>query len=141
MLCDKCQEREATHHIISGVPGAGKGEELGMERERHFCERCLDEYLSATPGMSPMRGLIRLSDSYRSKLYDLLAASHPEAFYAGEDYALNQQAGDAARIFLREQFQKEGIGLNEEAFQMLYCDFMLSYHFYTCRNKYNQRKG
>ena len=88
-----------------------------------------------------MRCLICLSDSYRSRLYDLLEATHPEAFYEGEDPALMERAAQTTNAFFREQLKKEGVKVNKTAFDMLYIDFIGSHHFYTRRQEYKKKKG
>ena len=89
--------------------------------------------------MNSARGLIRLCDSYRSKLYDLLEATHPEAFNNEDDEAC-RRGSELIWDFLREQLKKENIEVNEDAFGMLCQDFFGSHHFYTRSDEYKRRK-
>jgi len=74
--------------------------------------------------------LLCLSDLYRSKLYDALESSHPEAFYASDDPKLRRKATNAMETFLREQLKKDKIDIGDFAFQMVLHDFSFSRHFY-----------
>src|SRR5262249_28313555 len=107
------------------------------DSEHHFCRECADEYLARTPGMNSSRGLICLSDWYRSKLYDQLEVEHPEAF----DDSDTERGSEAMRGVLREQLTKANIELNADAFEMLCADFFGSHHFYTRIDEHNARKG
>ena len=146
MLCETCHLREATVHFTTTVHATGPdltalGLEPGTKRQQHFCEQCADSYLSCTPGMNRMRNLICLSDSYRTRLYDLLEAAHPEAFYHGDDRAQCRRVAEVMDAFLREQLKKEKIEFNEDAFGMLFGDFIGSNHFYTRRKEYHSKKS
>jgi hypothetical protein len=88
--------------------------------------------------MNPMRGLICLSDAYRTKLYDLLEKTNPEAF-DNHDAEACRRGSKLTRDFLREQFKKENIGVNEDAFDML-CGSFWSSEFYARADKYRRRK-
>jgi hypothetical protein len=57
-------------------------------------------------GFNPLRNFLCVSDSYRSSLYDLLEATHPEAFYDGEDYSKLEQASEVMNAFLRQELRK-----------------------------------
>ena len=86
-----------------------------------------------------MRGLICLSDSYRSRLYDLLEATHPEAF-DNEDTEACRHGSQLMSDFLREQLKKENIVLNEDAFGMLCCEFFGSHHFYSRLDSFKRKQ-
>jgi len=86
--------------VLGAVPG--------MKRETHLCEQCADSYFAKTPNMNCMRKLICLSDSYRSKLYDLLEGSHPEAF-DNKDGEACRRGSEVMREFLREQLKLDKI--------------------------------
>lgn len=109
-----------------------------MEWKQHLCTECADAYFANTPGMNSARGLIRLSDSYRSKLYDLLETAHPEAFDNSDVWAC-ARGGKLMRDFLREHLKKEKIEMNEDAFEMLCLDFFGSHHFYTRVDEHKKR--
>ena len=139
MLCQVCQQRAATVHLSTSFSVEGLGEEPVTEREQHLCEQCADAYFASTPGMNAARGLICLSDSYRSKLYDLLEAVHPEAF-DNTDFEACQRASKLMQDFLREHLKKDNIEMNEGAFDMLCHDFYCSHHFYTRINEHKKKK-
>jgi len=128
-------------HLTKTVHQANADMKPGTEEKQHFCEQCAHDYFGNTPGMSAMRDLICLSDSYRSRLYDQLEAAHPEAFNDDEDPESMARAANAMNTFLREQLKKERVEVSEEVFKMLYCDFIESHHFYTRRDDYKRRKG
>jgi hypothetical protein len=139
MLCDACHQREALVHLTSIVHVEGLDQAPGAQREQHFCRECADEYFVRT-GMNASRGLICLSDWYRSKLYDLLELEHPEAF----DYSTTEACelgSESARVLLRRHLAEDGIELNEDGFMMLWSDFNCSHHFYTRADEYKRRKG
>jgi protein-arginine kinase activator protein McsA len=139
MLCQACQQRLATVHLSTLFPVEGLGEEPETERKQHLCEECADAYFASTPGMNSARGLICLSDSYRSKLYDLLEAVHPEAFDNTDSEAC-RRASKLMQDFLRLHLKKDNIEMNEDAFQMLCQDFFCSHHFYTRIDEHKKRK-
>lgn len=101
-----------------------------MEWKQHLCNECADAFFASTPGMNSSRGLICLSDSYRSRLYDLLEIAHPEAFDNSDSEAC-KRGGKLMQDFLREHLKKDKIEMNEDAFGMLCHDFFGSHHFYT----------
>jgi protein-arginine kinase activator protein McsA len=136
MLCQACQQRAATVHLSTTFPG---GEPV-TDREQHFCKQCADAYFASTPGMNSARGLICLSDSYRSKLYDLLESVHPEAFDDTDTEAC-QRASNLMRNFLREHLKKDNIEMNEDAFEMVCLDFFGSHRFYTRINEHKRKKS
>src|SRR5262245_30803379 len=139
MRCESCHQREAVVHRTRIVHAEGLDQESGTQRKQHFCQECADAYFACTPGMNSSRGLICLSDSYRSKLYDLLAAEHPEAFDNSTTDAC-RRGSELTRVFLREHLTIDGIELNEDGFMMLWIDFNCSHHFYTRADEY-RRKG
>jgi hypothetical protein len=127
-------------HLTTTDYTAAQDGEPSSAREQHFCEQCADEYFTRTPGMNSSRGLICLSDSYRSKLYDLLETAHPEAF-DNSDTDTCRRGSELMRTFLREHLTKDGIELNQDGFDMLCQDFFGSHHFYTRADEYKQKKG
>ena len=90
--------------------------------------------------MNSARHLICLSDSYRSKLYDLLEREHPEAFDNSNTEACCR-GSELMQRFLRERLAKDKIELNEDAFNMLCGDFFGSHHFYNRVDEYKRKKG
>ena len=140
MLCETCQQREALVHLGPAVQAEESVAEQSGEWEHHFCRECADEYFARTAGMNSSRGLICLSDWYRSKLYDLLETTHPKAFDNSTSEACCR-GSELMRQFLREHLTKDKIDLNEDAFEMLVADFFGSHHFYTRVDEYNKRKG
>jgi hypothetical protein len=111
----------------------------GTQQQQHLCETCADAYFASTPGMNSSRGLICLSDSYRSRLYDLLEATHPEAF-DNEDADACRRASEMMRQFLLEHLKKDKVELNEDGFDMLCQDFFCSHHFYTRQDEFKRKK-
>jgi protein-arginine kinase activator protein McsA len=140
MLCDACHQREATVHLTTTVHAEGLDQTLGTQQEQHFCRDCADEYFAGTPGMNSSRDLIGLSDWYRSKLYDLLEAAHPEALDNSTTEAC-RKSSELMRSFLREHLTKDKIELNNDAFDMLARDFFGSHHFYSRVDESNRKKG
>ena len=127
-------------HLTATVGGENLGQQPGTQREQHFCQECADSYFACMPGMNSMRHLLCLSDSYRSKLYDLLEIAHPEAFDNSDTEAC-RRGSELMRNFLREHLTKDKIELNEEAFDMLCGDFFGSHHFYSRADEYKRKKG
>jgi len=140
MLCESCHQREATVHLTATVHVEGLGQERGTPQKQHFCRQCADSYFACTPAMNPLRGLICLSDSYRSMLYDLLERVHPEAF-DNKDAETCRRESEWMRNFLREQLTKDKIELNEDAFEMLCHDFFCSHHFYSRADGYKKKNA
>ncbi len=140
MLCESCHQHEPMVHLTTTVHAKALDQEAGTQREQHFCQECADAYFASTPGMNSARGLICLSDSYRSKLYDLLEKAQPQAFDNTTTEAC-RRGSELMRRFLREHLTKDKIELNEDAFDMLCGDFFGSHHFYTRIDEYNRRKG
>src|SRR5437762_12939691 len=114
MLCESCHQREAMVHLTTTIGAKRLGQEPGTDREQHFCEQCADAYFACTPGMNSARHLICLSDSYRAKLYDLLEATHPEAFDNSTTDAC-RRGSELMRAFLREHLTKDNIEQTEDA--------------------------
>src|SRR5258706_16000844 len=138
MLCEACHQREATVHLTQTFyKRAAIVHEPGTT-EQHFCQECADAFFAGTPGMNAMRELICLSDSYRSKLYDLLETIHPEAF-DNHDTEACRRGSKLTRNFLREHFKKDNIEVNDEVFNMLLGSFW-SREFYARAEKYRKKK-
>jgi protein-arginine kinase activator protein McsA len=140
MLCESCHQRVAVVHLTQTIASAVLGDEPGTVRKQHFCEQCADTYFACTPWMNSARHIICLSDSYRSRLYDLLEATHPEAFDNSDTEAC-RRGSELMRDFLHEQLKKEKIELNEDGFGMLFGDFIGSHHFYRRMDEYKSKKG
>ncbi len=140
MLCESCHQREAIVHLTTTVAAERLGQEPGSQREQHFCEQCADSFFACTPGMNSARHLICLSDSYRSKLYDLLETTHPEAFDNSNTEAC-RRGSELMRNFLREHLTKDKIELNADGFDMLCGDFFCSHHFYSRLDEYKRKNG
>src|SRR5437870_6463346 len=113
MLCEACHQREAMVQLTMSVHADSLDQQPSTKREQHFCEQCADEHFARTSGMNSARGLICLSDSYRSKLYDLLEAAHPEAFDNNDTEAC-RRASELMRNFPREHLAKDKVELNED---------------------------
>lgn len=88
--------------------------------------------------MNSARDLIRLSNFYRSKLYDELEARHPEAFDNSDNEAC-RRGSEVMRRFLKEHLAKDNIKLNRDGFEMLCHDFFGSHHFYDRIDKRRKR--
>lgn len=86
-----------------------------------------------------MRKLICLSDGYRSRLYDMLEAAHPEAFDNHNTEAC-RRSSELMTDFLREQLKKDKIEVSGDAFDMLCLDFFGSHHFYSRQDEYHRKK-
>ena len=114
------------------------GQEPGT-REQHFCQQCADSFFSCTPGMNPLRNLICLSDSYKSRLYDSLENAHPEAF-DNHDTEACRRGSELMRSFLREHLKQDSVEVSGDAFDMLCQDFFGSHHFYTRLDEFNRKK-
>lgn len=124
MLCQACKKREALIHLSTGTTPSARS-----RKSKHYCRQCADAYFARTPGMNSSRDLIRLSDFYRSKLYDQLEARHPEAFDNRDNEAC-LRGSEVMRRFLKERLTKDNIKLNRDGFEMLCHDFFGSHHFY-----------
>ena len=143
MLCEKCKQRDATVHLTGAtIIDAQSGAEPSVEKhEHHFCQQCANGYFADDPALSSFRNLICLSDSFRSRLYDLLEADHPKAFYDGEDDLQLMSASEVMNTLLRRQLKKEKIEVNQEVFMMLFLDFIGSRDFYTRREEHKKKGG
>lgn len=139
MLCQACQKKEASVFLSTGIDATDSRGERGTEQKQSFCKSCADSYFASTPGMNSARDLIRLSDSYRSKLYDLLEAMHPEAF-DNHDTEACLRGSELMRNFLSEQLKKDRMDVRGDAFDMLCQDFFGSHHFYSRLDEFNRRK-
>lgn len=120
MLCQACKKRDALIHLSLGS---------SRRKRKHYCRECGDRYFARTPGMNSSRDLIRLSNFYRSKLYDELEARHPEAFDNSDNEAC-LRGSELMRRFLKERLTKDKIRVTGDAFDMLCHDFFGSHHFY-----------
>jgi len=136
MLCEVCQQRDALVHLSTTSIGETVPPSTS---ERHLCRECADELFAKT-SMNSARGLIRLSGEYREKLYDLLAAVHPEAFDNSDSEAC-RRGSEFMRGFLREHLTKDRIELNADGFEMLLSDFFGSHHFYRRADNYWRGKA
>src|SRR5215510_8208728 len=123
MICQRCKKKEALVHLSAGSPPS-----LRSRKSKHYCRDCADAYYARTPGMNSARNLIRLSDFYRSKLYDELESQCPEAF----DNSTHEEAlrgSTLTRRFLRKRLAKDNIKLGGDGFDMLCHDFVTTHHF------------
>lgn len=126
-------------HLTTTVYVSEVGEKGLPIKKQHFCEECADAYFACTPGMNSSRGLICLSDFYRSRLYDLLEKSHPEAF-DNKDTEACRRGSRVMEDFLRKHLKQDNIEVNEDAFGMLCHDFIGSHHFYTRQKEYQRKQ-
>jgi len=138
-LCQICQKREASVFLTTTIPASESGGESDIHQKQSFCKSCADSYYASTPGMNSARDLIRLSDSYRSKLYDLLEATHPEAF-DNHDTEACVRGSELMCSFLRKQLKKDRMDVRGDAFEMLCRDFFGSHHFYSRIDEFNRKK-
>jgi protein-arginine kinase activator protein McsA len=90
MLCQTCKKKEALIHISTGSTPSER-----RRKSKHFCRQCADAYYIRA-GMNSARDLIRLSEFYRSKLYDELEVRHPEAFDNSDDEACRRSTRTAS---------------------------------------------
>ena len=139
MLCQACQKKQASVFLSTRTRASESEGESGLEQTQSFCKSCADSYFASTPGMNSARDLICLSGSYRSKLYDLLEATHPEAF-DNHDTEACLRGSELMRGFLRKQFKKDRMDVRGDAFDMLCQDFFCSHHFYSRLNEFIRRK-
>jgi hypothetical protein len=89
--------------------------------------------------MNADRRLICLSDWYRSKLYDLLEATHPEPFDNHDSEACIRGC-DVMRKSLQKQLKKENLQVSGDAFEMLCQDFFTTHNFYARIDEFNRKK-
>src|SRR5690349_6495774 len=114
MLCQTCKKRDALVFICTRITSA-----LGTRQkpDKRFCRQCADRYY-VRAGMNASRGLIRLSNFYRSRLYDLLEKQHPEAFDNSTTEAC-RKGSDLMRRFLRANLKKDHMEVSGDALEML----------------------
>lgn len=103
-LCQVCQKREATVFLTTTIPASESDGNADIHQKQSFCKNREDSYCASTPSLNSTRDLIRLSDSYRSKLYDLLEATHPEVFDNRDTEACVRDS-KLMRSFLRKQLK------------------------------------
>lgn len=138
--CQVCQKREARVFLLATpIPASESGGKADTQPEQSFCKSCADEYYATTPGLNSARDLICLSDYYRSKLYDLLEATHPEAFDNSDREACDRGSKLMSR-FLRKQLKIDRMDIRGDAFDMLCQDFIGSHHFYSRIDEFNRKK-
>jgi hypothetical protein len=89
--------------------------------------------------MNSARGLICLSDAYRTRLYDLLEKTNPEAF-DNHDTDACRRGSKIMTHFLREHLKKDGVEVSGDAFDMLCRDFFSSHHYYTRSDEFKRKK-
>jgi hypothetical protein len=136
-LCQACKKRDALVFLWTSVTSStGTKRRRGQKR---FCRQCADDYRVRT-GMNSSRDLIRLSDFYRFKLYDLLEERHPEVFDNSTSEAC-AKGSELMRRFLRERLRKDQLKLRGDAFEMLFHDFIGSRHFYDRIDKLKTKKS
>lgn len=129
MICQRCKKREALVHLSLGTSPSGRN-----RKTKHYCRYCADAYFARTPGMNSSRDLIRLSDFYRSRLYDELESQFPSVFDNSTTEACVRGSNDMRR-FLRKRLAQDNIRLNRDGFEMLYHDLIGSRHFYDRAEK------
>jgi protein-arginine kinase activator protein McsA len=134
MICQTCKKKEALIHISTGSTPSE-----GSRKSKHFCRQCADAYYIRA-GMNSARDLIRLSEFYRSKLYDELEVKHPEAFDNSDDEAC-RRGTDLMCRFLKERLTKDNIKLNKDGFDMLCRDFFGSRQAYERGEKLKSKKS
>ena len=136
MLCQTCRKRDALVFISTRLSSA-----LGTRQkpDKRFCRQCADKHY-VRAGMNASRDLIRLSNFYRSKLYDLLEKQHPEAFDNSTAEAC-RKGSNLMRRFLRANLKKDNMKVSGDALEMLCIDFFSSRHFYDRVQKIKARSG
>jgi hypothetical protein len=127
-----CQSRSATVHLTENCVDLDHSDPLKIS-EHHFCEDCVDTHFKTT-GKNACRGLIELSDRYRSRLYDELQLKNPVVFtwWTGAEA---RKILTEVREFLQARFKEDGIEVSGDAFEMLYLDFIGSAEFNKRRRK------
>ena len=88
---------------------------------------------SSWPAIDPSRHLVCLSAPYRSSLYDLLGAAHPEVFTEADSPLFLQKVSSIMNDFLRQQLKKDNVDVTEDVFGMLFLDFIGSEDFHIRR--------
>jgi hypothetical protein len=138
MVCELCKKKVATVHLTH-TSIHESGEPINSE-QRHFCEDCADNFYANDPGLNSARGLIQLSDQYRSKLFDRLEQAHPEIFRNWAKSS-NVELIESAKVmhkFIREDLKRNGIELNEEGFHMLAAGFIGAAEFYERAERFKR---
>jgi hypothetical protein len=138
-LCEVCQKREASVFCTPANNTSGAEGTSDFQQPASMCKSCADSYYASTPGLNSARDLIRLSDSYRSKLYDLLETAHPEAF-DNQDTEACVRGSQLMCAFLRKQLKADRMDIRGDAFDMLCKDFFGSRHFYERADEFNGKK-
>jgi protein-arginine kinase activator protein McsA len=115
-LCQVCQKREASVFLMTTIHASEAERESEIQQKQSFCRSCADAYYASTPGMNSARDLIRLSDSYRSELYDLLDATHSEAF-DNHDSEACRRSSEPMCGFLRKQLKKDRMDIRGDAYR------------------------
>jgi len=138
-LCEVCKKRDASVISTPAIDTSGAEGESDVQQPRSMCKSCADSYYASTPGLNSARDLIRLSDSYRSKLYDLLEAAHPEAF-DNQDTEACVRGSELMCKFLKKQLKKDRMDIRGDAFDMLCKDFFGSRKFYERADEFNGKK-
>jgi hypothetical protein len=133
MLCQRCKKREALVHLSAGVSPSGRS-----RKAKHYCKHCADAYFARTPGMNSARDLVRLSNFYRTKLFDELESQYPEVFDNSSDEAC-LRGTRTMRHFLRKRLAADNVRLNSDGFEMLCNDLCFSHHFYDRAEKFRQK--
>ena len=139
-LCEVCQKREASVFFTPAINASEAEGEFDIHQKQSMCRICADSYYASTPGLNSARDLVRLSDSYRSKLYDLLEATHPEAFDNHDTTEACMRASELMCNFLKKQLRKDRMDIRGDAFDMLCRDFFGSHHFYSRTDEVNRKK-
>lgn len=138
-LCDVCQKREANVFFTPAIDTSGAEGDSDIQQPQSMCTSCADSYYANTPGLNSARDLIRISDFYREKLYDLLETTHPEAF-DNHDTEACVHGSELMCAFLKKQLRKDRMDIRGDAFDMLCKDFFGSRHFYERADKFNGKK-
>jgi hypothetical protein len=133
MVCEMCQQKVATVHLT--VNRMATDEAAATSSEHHFCPECADRYFAQTPGMNASRGLIELSDEYRSKLLDELEQKHPTVFTWWRERGDVKRNITLMREFLMPRLQVDRIDVAGDAFEMLFQDLTGSDEFNERRTK------
>src|SRR5207237_2678408 len=108
MLCEMCHEKLATVHLTQNRMAVDESSPPSTT-QLHFCEACLDRYFASTPETNPLRGLIQLSDDYRSKLCDELEVKHPTVFTWWRSPPEVKKNITEIREFLKSRLKEDGV--------------------------------
>jgi hypothetical protein len=136
MLCEMCHEKPATVHLTENRMAVDERSAPSMS-ERHFCEGCADRYFASRPETNPLRGLIQLSDDYRSKLYDELEVKHPSVFTWWRTPSGTIANLTIMRDFLKERLREDRVEVTGDGFEMLRLDLTGSAEFNERRRKHS----